>query len=47
MGVVSLGRQPGKADCGIRVPRGLQGLARKISLLLMVWPESPEESVKS
>lgn len=45
-GVVSPGRQPGKADCRIRVPRDFQGLSRKISLLLVVWPESAEESVK-
>lgn len=29
MGVVSLGRQPAEPGCGIRVPRGLQGLVRK------------------
>lgn len=38
VGVVSLGR------LAVKVPRDLQGLARKISLLLMLWPESPEES---
>lgn len=40
VGVVSLGRLT------VKIPRDLQGLARKTSLQLMLWPESPEESVR-
>lgn len=42
VGVVSLGRLT------VKIPGDLQGFARKkkISLLLMLWPESPEESAR-